>query len=84
MLTIAGRTFTSRLMTGTGKCAAPELMRDALEASGCEIVTVALRRADLSGKADPFKKYGISLCQAIRDATKGDYEKILVTLCGGH
>lgn len=29
-------------------------MRDALEASGCEIVTVALRRADLSGKKDPF------------------------------
>ena len=31
-----------------------ELMRDALEASGTEIVTVALRRADLSGKGDPF------------------------------
>ena len=29
-------------------------MRDALAASGCEIVTVALRRADLSGKKDPF------------------------------
>jgi thiazole synthase len=51
---IADRTFTSRLMTGTGKFAAPELMRDALDASGCEIVTVALRRADLSGKGDPF------------------------------
>ena len=29
-------------------------MRDALEASGAQIVTVALRRADLSGKKDPF------------------------------
>lgn len=29
-------------------------MRDALEASGCEMVTVALRRADLSGRRDPF------------------------------
>ncbi len=29
-------------------------MRDALEASGAELVTVALRRADLSGKRDPF------------------------------
>ena len=29
-------------------------MRDALDASGCEMVTVALRRADLSGKKDPF------------------------------
>lgn len=54
MLTIAGRTFRSRLLTGTGKFASPEVMRDALEASGCEIVTVALRRADLSGKGDPF------------------------------
>jgi thiazole synthase len=54
MLTIAGRTFHSRLLTGTGKFASPELMRDALDASGCEIVTVALRRADLSGKGDPF------------------------------
>ena len=54
MLTIAGRTFHSRLLTGTGKFASPELMRDALAASGCEIVTVALRRADLSGKGDPF------------------------------
>src|SRR6187431_1936181 len=54
LLTIAGRSFKSRLLTGTGKFASPELMRDALEASGCEIVTVALRRADLSGKNDPF------------------------------
>src|SRR2546429_9158335 len=53
-LTIAGRTFRSRLILGTGKFSAPEAMRDALEASGAEIVTVALRRADLSGKKDPF------------------------------
>lgn len=54
MLTIAGRTFESRLMLGTGKFSAPEAMRDALAASGTQIVTVALRRADLSGKQDPF------------------------------
>ena len=53
-LIIAGRTFQSRLLLGTGKFAAPEAMRDALAASGTEIVTVALRRADLSGKKDPF------------------------------
>lgn len=53
-LTIAGRTFRSRLIMGTGKFSSPEAMRDALEASGAEIVTVALRRADLSGKKDPF------------------------------
>ena len=54
MLKIADRTFTSRLLTGTGKFPSPEAMRDGLEASGTQIVTVALRRADLSGKADPF------------------------------
>lgn len=53
-LTIAGRQFTSRLILGTGKFAAPEIMRSALEASGTQLVTVALRRADLSGKKDPF------------------------------
>jgi thiazole synthase len=53
-LTIAGRVFHSRLILGTGKFSSPEAMRDALEASGAEIVTVALRRADLSGKKDPF------------------------------
>src|SRR2546426_4164353 len=53
-LTIAGRQFQSRLFVGTGKFSAPEAMRDALAASGTQIVTVALRRADLSGKKDPF------------------------------
>lgn len=53
-LTIAGRVFASRLLLGTGKFASPEAMRAGLEASGAEIVTVALRRADLTGKKDPF------------------------------
>lgn len=53
-LIIAGREFGSRLMVGTGKYPSPEAMRDSLEACGTEIVTVALRRADLSGQADPF------------------------------
>lgn len=53
-LVIAGREFRSRLFLGTGKFSAPEMMRDALAASGAEMVTVALRRADLSGKRDPF------------------------------
>jgi len=53
-LLIAGREFHSRLLVGTGKFSSPELMRDALEASGAQIVTVALRRADLSGQGDPF------------------------------
>ncbi len=53
-LIIAGREFRSRLLLGTGKFASNEEMATALEASGTEIVTVALRRADLSGKGDPF------------------------------
>src|SRR6187399_2303138 len=53
-LIIASRKFRSRLMLGTGKFASGELMREALAATGCEIVTVALRRADLTGKKDPF------------------------------
>jgi len=52
--TVADRQFSSRLMIGTGKFSSNEVMRDALEASGTEMVTVALRRADLSGKKDPF------------------------------
>src|SRR6188768_801027 len=53
-LVIAGKTFSSRLLVGTGKFSSPEAMRDALAATGTELVTVALRRADLSGKKDPF------------------------------
>ena len=53
-LIIAGHEFKSRLILGTGKFASPEKMREAIDASGAEMVTVALRRADLSGKHDPF------------------------------
>lgn len=44
---LAGRTLHSRLFVGTGKYATPELMREALAASGCEVVTVAVRRERL-------------------------------------
>jgi thiazole synthase len=53
-LVIAGREFHSRLFLGTGKFPSHESMRDALAASGAQIVTVALRRADLSGRHDPY------------------------------
>jgi thiazole synthase len=53
-LVIAGRKFDSRLILGTGKFSSPEAMREALLSSGTQIVTVALRRADLTGKKDPF------------------------------
>jgi thiazole synthase len=53
-LVIADREFSSRLFVGTGKFPSNESMRDALNASGSQIVTVALRRADLSGGKDPY------------------------------
>src|SRR3954470_8136956 len=53
-LIIAGREFRSRLLVGTGKFSSNETMAAALAATGTEIVTVALRRADLTGSGDPF------------------------------
>jgi thiazole synthase len=46
-LTIAGRTFRSRLIVGTGKYASVAQTRDAIRASGAELVTVAVRRVNL-------------------------------------
>ena len=46
-LTIAGREFGSRLFVGTGKFPSNAALRDAIVASGTEMVTVALRRVDL-------------------------------------
>ena len=50
--TIGGRTFQSRLMVGTGKYRTNEEMVRAIEASGAEIVTVAVRRVDLDRSRD--------------------------------
>lgn len=47
-LTIAGRTFRSRLMVGTGKYRTNQEMVAAITASGAEVVTVAVRRVDLN------------------------------------
>jgi thiazole synthase len=49
-LKIGKFTFQSRLITGTGKYANYELMRDCLDASGCEVTTVAVRRERLIDK----------------------------------
>lgn len=80
-LTIAGREFNSRLMVGTGKYASNEQMVAALEASGAEIITVAVRRVNLAemGKGcmldyiDP-KKYTLlpntAACYTAEDAIR--------------
>jgi thiazole synthase len=49
-LVIGSFRFTSRLITGTGKYASYDLMRDCLAASGCEVTTVAVRRERLVDK----------------------------------
>lgn len=53
VLKIGAREFHSRLMLGTGKYRTFEEMRACLEASGAEIITVALRRLDLSNPQQP-------------------------------
>ncbi|MDX6214468.1 MAG: thiazole synthase [Frankiales bacterium] len=57
MLQIAGRSFRSRLLVGTGKFRSHQVMRDALVASGADIVTVALRRVDLSRPQDDILSF---------------------------
>ncbi|MDE6442820.1 MAG: thiazole synthase [Muribaculaceae bacterium] len=51
-LIIGGRKFTSRLFLGTGKFSDNKLMRDAIMASGTEMVTMAMRRIELEDKED--------------------------------
>jgi thiazole synthase len=50
-LVIAGKSFQSRLIVGTGKYKSVEETEQAVDASGAEIVTVALRRVDLSDRS---------------------------------
>jgi len=51
VLTLGPYQFTSRLFVGTGKYDTFPLMREALEASGCQVVTVAVRRVNLADKS---------------------------------
>ncbi|MTT54134.1 thiazole synthase [Alcanivorax sp. VBW004] len=52
LLTIAGNTYSSRLLIGTGKYKDFDETRDAIETSGAEIVTVAIRRTNIGQNAD--------------------------------
>lgn len=51
-LIIGGREFTSRLFLGTGKFSSNTLMQDAIEASQTEMVTMAMKRIDMSNEQD--------------------------------
>jgi thiazole synthase len=50
-LVIAGKTFQSRLIVGTGKYSSPSVMTKAHEASGADMVTVAVRRVNISDRS---------------------------------
>ena len=80
-LRIAGRTLHSRLLLGSGGFPSTQLLADAIAASGCELVTVALRRVEL-GRAgapagslvDVLQRAGVAIlpntagCHTARDA----------------
>lgn len=51
-LTIADKTFSSRLFTGTGKFSSSQLMKESLIASESELITVALKRVDVQNEED--------------------------------
>jgi len=76
-LTIAGRTLRSRLLLGTGGFSSLALLAEAIAASGCELVTVALRRVDPASRGsliDVLADAGVQLlpntagCHTARDA----------------
>jgi thiazole synthase len=51
--TIAGKTFASRLIVGTGKYSSPSVMAQAHDASGADMITVAVRRVNISDRSQP-------------------------------
>lgn len=56
-LVLGGRSFRSRLIVGTGKYPSMEVMKQAIETSGAEIVTVAIRRVKLPGQGESLLDY---------------------------
>jgi thiazole synthase len=78
-LVIAGHEFGSRLITGTGKYPSFETMRDAVVASGCELVTVAVRRIDLDEVGEAITEWlpervmllpNTAGCQTVEEAVR--------------
>ncbi|KXI22779.1 thiazole synthase [Photobacterium sanguinicancri] len=65
MLTIADKTFSSRLFTGTGKYANSQMMTESIIATESELVTIALKRVDIDNRDDdilaPLVKAGVNL-----------------------
>lgn len=65
MLHIANKSFSSRLLLGSGKFAYPGIMQQAIQASGCQLVTLALKRLQLGQQQDdllsPLQQMNIQL-----------------------
>lgn len=76
MLQIADKRFASRLFTGTGKFATPSLMLDSIQASGSQLVTMAMKRIDLEGGDDallaPLQQLGVQLLPNTSGAKTAD------------
>lgn len=72
-LQIGKHSFKSRLILGTGKYDTMDIMKEALEASGTEMVTVALRRVDLSGKTPNLLEFIDTKRYTILPNTAGCY-----------
>jgi thiazole synthase len=73
---VGGRTFRSRLIVGTGKYSTWDIMREALVASGSEMVTVAVRRVNLDRPDEPslldYIPAGMTLLPNTAGATTAD------------
>ena len=85
--TVAGRTYSSRLIVGTGKYKSLEENAAAVEASGAEIVTVAVRRVNISDPNQPMLTDFIDPkevtylpntagCFTAEDAIRAEYSRI--------
>ena len=64
-LVIGGKTFKSRLIIGTGKYTSFQINKKALEASGADIITVAMRRVNIENNKNNtrlIKRIGIIYC----------------------
>jgi thiazole synthase len=72
-LVIADRAFASRLVVGTGKYPSHAVMKAAHEASGAEMVTVAVRRVDLSARAESLLAWIDTSKIAVLPNTAGCY-----------
>ncbi len=85
MLTIADTTFSSRLLTGTGKFASRKTMAESLAASGTELVTMALKRVDVHATQDdiltPLRELGVRLLPNTSGAKKCARSGVCGTSC---